>query len=275
VSANLTNIDQRLLSRQMQDTPLTISKILLKTSKISTIQIGSSAEQPINPLANCTLKWRYKRLWVSYTEQPQQPYLPSLDNQEWLVDCLEHSPVQLICIEPNLGEARLKLWADASERAHKPIFLRIPCNRKLLSKQQPIRWWFKRVIEWSIAAVLVVLLSPVLLALMLLMYISSEEPVFSRQWRVGERGKLFRVFQFRTMTVDAQIRQQYQSKKEECLTPLGRWLHRYSLDGLPQLFNVLRGEMKLFGLRARALDEVAQLSKYELGELRILPGMRW
>jgi lipopolysaccharide/colanic/teichoic acid biosynthesis glycosyltransferase len=257
----------------MQDTPLRISKILLKTSKISTIQIGSSAEQPVNPLAHCALKWRYKRLWVSYTQQPQEPYLPSLDNEEWLIDCLKHSPVRVVCIEPNLGGARLRLWADACEQARKPIFLRIPINRELPSKQQPIRWWLKRVIEWSIAALVLLVLSPVILGVMLLMGIFSTEPVFSRQWRVGERGKLFRVLKFRTLTMDAETRQQYLGKEEESFTPLGKLLHQCRLDRLPQLVNVLRGEMKLFGPRAWTLDEVAGLSKSELQQLRMLPGI--
>ncbi len=257
----------------MQDTPITISKILLKTSKISTIQIGASGEQPVNPLAHCTLKWRYKRLWVGYTEQPQEPYLPSLDNEDWLVDCLKHSPVQVVCIEPNVGEARLRLWADACEQAHKSIFLRIPLNRELPSKQQPIRWWLKRLIEWSVAALLLLLLSPVILGLMLLRSVFSVEPIFSRQWQVGERGKLFQVLKFRTMAVDAEAKQQYKGKEEDYFTPIGRWLHQYRLDRLPQLVNVLRGEMKLFGPHPRTLDELAQLSHAELQELRMLPGV--
>ncbi|NEP60427.1 MAG: sugar transferase [Symploca sp. SIO2G7] len=257
----------------MQDTPLTISKILLKTSKISTIQIGPPAEQPVNPLAHCSLKWRQKLLWVSYIEQLQQPYLPSLDNEEWLANCLKHSRMQVVCVEPKLGEARLKLLADACEQAHKQIFLRIPLNREVPRKQQPVRWWLKRMIEWSIAALLLLVLSPVILGLMLLMRIFSAEPVFSRQWRVGERGKLFRIFKFRTMTVDAKTRQQYQGKDKDYFTPLGRWLNQYHLDGLPQLVNVLRGEIKLFGPHAWTLDEVAQLSQSELRELRRLPGI--
>ncbi|NER20240.1 MAG: sugar transferase [Symploca sp. SIO1C2] len=257
----------------MQDTPITISKILLKTSKISTIEIGSSGEQPVNPLAHCTLKWRYKRLWVSYTQQPQEPYLPSLDNEEWLVDCLKHSPVRVVCIEANLGGARLRLLADACEQAQKHIFLRIPPNRELFSKQQPILWWLQRVIEWNIAALLLLVLSPVILGLILLIRIFSAESVFSEQWRVGQRGKLFRVLRFRTMTVDAETRQQYRGKDQYSFTFLGRWLHRYHLDGIPQLVNVLRGEMKLFGSRACKLDEVALFSKSELRDLRMLPGV--
>ncbi|NES18041.1 MAG: sugar transferase, partial [Symploca sp. SIO3E6] len=101
----------------------------------------------------------------------------------------------------------------------------------------------------------------------------STEPIFSQQWRVGERGKLFRVFKFRTMTVDAETRQQHQRKAQDGFTPLGRWLDQWNLDGLPQLFNVLRGEMKLFGLRAKTLDEVAQLNPSELRQLRMLPGI--
>ncbi len=266
----------------MQDTPITISKILLKTSKISTLEIGSSAKLPVNPLAHCTLKWRYKRLWVGYTQQPQEPYLPSLDNQEWLVDCLKHSPVQVVCIEPNVGEGRLRLWADACEQAHKSIFLRIPCKPELPSKKQPIRWWLKRVIEWNIAALLLLVLSPVILVAMLLMGVFSTEPIFSRQWRVGERGKLFQLLELHTMKAHAQT-QDYQlignqnrhhkSEQKADITTSGGWLSKYVLDKLPQLVNVLRGEMSLVGPRPWSLDEAALLSKSEQQQLRMLPGV--
>jgi len=76
------------------------------------------------------------------------------------------------------------------------------------------------------------------------------------------------------MTVDAETRQQqYRGKDQYSFTFLGQWLHRYHLDGIPELVNVLRGEMKLFGSRASTLDEVALFNKSELRELRMLPGI--
>ncbi|WP_445631945.1 heterocyst development glycosyltransferase HepC [Nostoc sp. DSM 114167] len=190
----------------------------------------------------CTLQWRRGKLLVKPLGGVKQPYLASLDNKRSLVECLQHSPVSLVSIDPKLGEALLKFWADACEAAQKPIFLSIPASKKL--PNQPFRQ-LQRVIDWIAAFILLLLVSPVMLGLIVLMQVYSPGPLFCHEWRVGERGKLFQAMSFCT----------------DNTTPLGRWMGKYNLDNLPQLFNVLRGDMSLTGSRCWTLEDAVQLNK--------------
>ncbi|MBD2561703.1 MULTISPECIES: heterocyst development glycosyltransferase HepC [Nostoc] len=187
----------------------------------------------------CTLQWRRGKLLVKSPGQVKQPYLPSLNSKRSLVECLQHSPVSLVSIDPKLGEALLRFWADACEEADKPMFLSIPASKKL--PNQPLQ----RLIDWIAAFVLMLLASPVMLVLIVLMQVYSPGSLFCREWRVGERGKLFRTTRFCTHNI----------------TPLGRWMGNYNLDNLPQLFNVLRGDMSLTGSRCWTLEDAVQLNK--------------
>ncbi|MDZ7995916.1 MAG: heterocyst development glycosyltransferase HepC [Nostoc sp. EfeVER01] len=190
----------------------------------------------------CTLQWRRGKLLVKPLGGMKQPYLASLDNKRSLVECLQHSPVSLVSIDPKLGETLLKFWADACEAAQKPIFLSIPASKKL--PNQPLRQ-LQRVIDWIAAFVLLLLVSPVMLGLIVLMQVYSPGPLFCHEWRVGERGKLFQAMSFCNHNN----------------TPLGRWMGKYNLDNLPQLFNVLRGDMSLTGSRCWTLEDAVQLNK--------------
>ncbi|AVH66950.1 sugar transferase [Nostoc sp. 'Peltigera membranacea cyanobiont' 213] len=190
----------------------------------------------------CTLQWRRGQLLVKQPGRVKQPYLPSLDSKRSLVECLQHSPVTLVSIDPKLGEVLLRFWADACEEADKPIFLSIPTGNKL--PNQPWRQ-LQRLIDWIAAFVLLLLVSPVMLGLIVLMQIDSTGSLFCREWRVGERGKLFQSIKFCPHNI----------------TPLGRWMSKYSLDNLPQLFNVLRGDMSLTGSRGWTLEDAVQLNK--------------
>ena len=187
----------------------------------------------------CTLQWRRSKLLVKPLGQVKQPYLPSLNSKRSLVECLQHSPVSLVSIDPKLGETLLRFWADACEEAQKPIFLSIPASKKL--SNQP----FQQLIDWIAASVLLLLVSPVMLGLVVFMQVYSPGSIFCREWRVGERGKLFRAMRFRTQNT----------------TLLGRWMDKFSLDNLPQLFNVLRGDMNLTGSRCWTLEDAVQLNK--------------
>lgn len=192
-------------------------------------------------LPQCILQWRQGKLLVRLAQDAKQLYLPSLEKERSLVSCLQHSSVRLVCIDVALGEAEIKRWADACEQANKSVFLRGAIAKKMPKpKPNDFSWWANRLIDWIVALLLLIVLSPVMLAIMTLMYVYSPGAIFSLTWHVGERGKLFRVFRFRTKEVTIEG-----SKT----TPLGRWMCRYNLDELPQLFNVLRGEMSLLGSR--------------------------
>ncbi len=227
------------------------------------------------------ITWRQRKLIVDASATTGS-VLPPLRNPELLVNCLKRSPIKLVKLDLELGEASLKTWANACQLAQKPAFLRIPSIAQLPQKQSPIRWRIKRVIDWLAAAILLLLLSPLMLWLAGLITMFSPGPIFFQQWRVGERGKLFKITKFRTMRVGAeQIHHQLMGKQQGLhklkddprVTSLGRWMRKYSLDELPQLFNVLRGEMSLVGPRPWALYDAMRISPDLQHRLNALPGM--
>lgn len=275
-------------------------------------------QQQDNPSQYCTLQWRRDQLLVMPSAVAKQPYMPPLDKNGLLVECLKRSSVNLVRIDPKLGEARLKFWADACLAAGKPIFLRIPSSDKQPKPVGSVLWWLKRLTDWLTALVFLLAVSPIMLVLVLLMRVSSPEPgsLFSCQWHIGERGKLFKVFKFRTTTVSQKVSGDaiayggglpitrsvvpsamlakgaaqrtmaqsggfpigYQSglcdgEDEQNLTTLGLWMRKYGLDNLPQLLNVLRGEMSLTGPRCWTLEDAVRLSPEAQRNLNRLPGI--
>lgn len=210
----------------------------------------SAQPQRDNHSPHYNLRWRQGQLLVGFSQNIKQPYLPGIDSVQWLVECLKHSPVERVCIDPTLGEAALYQWADACEQAKKPLFLRGSFAKKLPREQSQLIWFIKRLINWIAAFVLLLILSPVMLATVALIQVYSPGTIFSVKWYVGTQGKLFRAFKFRTTEV-----------KNSCTTPLGRWLCKYSLDELPQLVNVLRGEMSLVGLSSLTLPDAVRFSQ--------------
>jgi putative colanic acid biosynthesis UDP-glucose lipid carrier transferase len=135
----------------------------------------------------------------------------------------------------------------------------------------------KRLMDIVISLVALVLLAPVMLVIALLVKADSRGPVIFRQRRYGLDGEEINVSKFRTMTVmedGGQIRQATQD--DERITGVGRILRRYSLDELPQLFNVLQGSMSLVGPRPHAVahnEEYRKLIKGYMIRHKVPPGM--
>ncbi|MEU9275062.1 sugar transferase [Streptomyces sp. NPDC048342] len=135
------------------------------------------------------------------------------------------------------------------------------------------------------AALLIVLLAPVFAAVALAVRLDSPGPVLHRQTRVGRGGAPFTMLKFRTMVADAErLRQQLAARNEQDgrmfkirrdprITRAGRLLRRCSLDELPQLFNVVRGDMSLVGPRPPLPDEAARYDEVELRRLDVRPGL--
>ncbi len=109
----------------------------------------------------------------------------------------------------------------------------------------------KRACDLAFAGLGMLVLSPVFLGLALAVRLTSRGPVFYRQDRVGRDGREFAMLKFRTMRQDAEVRSGpvWTRQDDPRVTPVGRWLRRWSLDELPQLWNVLRGDMSLVGPR--------------------------
>lgn len=109
----------------------------------------------------------------------------------------------------------------------------------------------KRTLDFTGAAALLLLLSPLLLAIAVAIRLGSRGPALYRQRRVGADGREFDCFKFRSMTLDAETTTGpvWASKEDPRVTPIGRWLRRSSIDELPQLFNILLGDMSFVGPR--------------------------
>lgn len=130
----------------------------------------------------------------------------------------------------------------------------------------------KRLFDLLAASLALLLLSPVLLIVAILVRIFHGRPVLFGQTRPGYRGQLFRIFKFRTMS-DARAANGDLLPDAERLTPLGRFLRASSLDELPELFNILRGEMSLVGPRPLLVQYLDRYSPEQARRHDVLPGL--
>lgn len=143
----------------------------------------------------------------------------------------------------------------------------------------------KRLFDLLISSLGLLCIWPVFLVISIAIALNSRGPVFFVQTRVGKNGRNFRMFKFRSMYADAEARraevEQMSDREGVCLklrrdpriTPVGRVLRRYSLDELPQLFNVLLGDMSLVGPRPALVDEVAAYPEHAHRRHKVLPGI--
>jgi len=117
-------------------------------------------------------------------------------------------------------------------------------------KKSKLTMWMKRVSEFSISLIGLILLSPLILIISILIKIDSRGPVFYKQERVGERGKIFRLLKFRSMVENAESNGPvWAEKNDDRITHIGRWTRKWRLDEIPQMFNVLKGDVSFVGPR--------------------------
>ncbi|MGB9680490.1 MAG: sugar transferase [Thermoanaerobacteraceae bacterium] len=147
----------------------------------------------------------------------------------------------------------------------------------------------KRFMDFIISILLLIVLSPLLVIITILIKITSEGPILFKHKRLGLNGKLIDVYKFRTMVVNAQevlekllndnpdIRKEYEEtfklKNDPRLTKIGKILRKTSLDELPQLFNVIKGDMSLVGPRPIVLEEINLYKEHAKYLLRVMPGV--
>ena len=149
----------------------------------------------------------------------------------------------------------------------------------------PVWAFTKRLMDLCGAVCGIVLLSPVMLGAAIAVRCSSPGPIIFKQKRVGLRGKEFYMYKFRSMYQDAEERLAELQKYNEAdgpafkiandprITPAGRILRKTSIDELPQLFNILKGDMSIVGPRPPLPREVAQYNDWEWGRLAVRPGL--
>lgn len=145
----------------------------------------------------------------------------------------------------------------------------------------------KRILDVVGSIALILIFSPVMIATAIAIKIESRGPVFFRQPRAGRGNKSFKLIKFRSMYIDAETRKQeldamneandgvmFKIREDPRVTRVGRFIRRFSIDELPQLFNVLRGQMSLVGPRPLIFPETAALEKHwHLRRLELRPGI--
>jgi exopolysaccharide biosynthesis polyprenyl glycosylphosphotransferase len=144
----------------------------------------------------------------------------------------------------------------------------------------------KRLLDVAGSLLLILILMPLMLLTAIAIRLESRGPVFFRQPRTGRRNKSFRLIKFRSMYLDAEQRKQeldelneagdgvmFKIREDPRVTRVGHFIRRFSIDELPQLFNVLRGDMSLVGPRPLIFRETAALEEWHLRRLELRPGI--
>lgn len=145
--------------------------------------------------------------------------------------------------------------------------------------------FIKRVIDFVVAGIALIIFSPLFVIIGAIIKLTSKGPVFFKQERYGLYGRRFKLYKFRTMVVDAEERLKelleynemkgpvFKMTNDPRVTKVGRWLRRFSLDELPQLWNVLKGDMSLVGPRPPIPAEVENYDSWQRRRLSMRPGI--
>ena len=156
-------------------------------------------------------------------------------------------------------------------------FINIPHNSFALA--------IKKIMDICISVLMIICLSPLLIGISILIKMTSKGPILFKQARVGLRGRQFNLYKFRTMILNAEIlKKQLESENEmdgpvfkikddPRVTYIGKFLRKTGLDELPQLINVLKGEMSLIGPRPPIPSETQQYKRWQLRRLSVKPGL--
>lgn len=133
--------------------------------------------------------------------------------------------------------------------------------------------YLKRIGDFLIASALLIILSPVLMLTAILVRITSPGPIIFKQERLGKKKKIFSAYKFRTMTDVSRITTQQVHLDNPCITKVGYYLRRFKLDELPQLFNIVRGEMSIIGPRPCLPETLETFNNDAFDRLLVRPGL--
>lgn len=262
--------------------------------------IKSSPDQGMEPVAVCTSAMDSD--WNSTTDIEDVPVMGSPLDVVSAVDLCD-AEIVVVTSHPELAGKQLRRLAWALEErgvelvvstglldvAGPRLSIRQSTDMSLLHIERPAATrrsvFLKSLMDRTLAFFLILALSPVLIAIAIAIKVTDPGPVIFKQRRVGVRGEMFTIFKFRTMCVDAEKKLesllhmsdgnavQFKLKRDPRITGIGHFLRKYSLDELPQLFNVLFGTMSLVGPRPQSQAEVEQYEPDAMRRLHVRPGM--
>jgi len=195
-------------------------------------------------------------------------------------------PLLLRCEEEGVKtRVQLQFLPRTFSRVYLENLRHVPLLTFASTPENELHLFVKRAADVLLASLLLVLLSPLLLLLALLVKLTSSGPILYRQRRCGLGGRQFTLYKFRSMIAGAeQQRAELEALRERAgpafkmaddprCTPLGRWMRKFSLDELPQLWNILRGDMSFVGPRPPLPEEVNRYEPWQRRRLRMRPGL--
>ena len=193
--------------------------------------------------------------------------------------------LMLLCDEDGVRtRVMVDFFPHVNSRVYLDLFDDLPLLTFAGAPHDEILLLLKRIMDIVVASALFLALSPLMLLVVVLIKLTSPGPAIFRQVRCGLNGRRFMVYKFRSMVADAEQLKNglaHMSHREIAfkivddprLTALGRYLRRFSIDELPQLWNVIRGHMSLVGPRPAVPEEVAQYRRWQRRRLRMRPGL--
>jgi exopolysaccharide biosynthesis polyprenyl glycosylphosphotransferase len=195
-------------------------------------------------------------------------------------------PVMQHCADVGM---RTRVQLEFLPAAYSRIYLEKFRDVQLLSlssaPDSELRLFFKRIFDAALSFAALIVFSPLLLCIAAMIRMTSPGPVLFRQTRCGLGGRRFMLYKFRSMINNAeQMRAElhqlneldgpvFKISDDPRITAVGRWLRRFSLDELPQLWNILRGDMSFVGPRPAVPEEVEQYEDWQRRRLRMRPGL--
>ncbi|MGV0795814.1 sugar transferase [Mycolicibacterium elephantis] len=268
------------------------------TTRILVIGTGPISERLTSRLSRCP-----DTCVVGHVDDNVAPETPVLGGLSDLSSvCAAHNIDRIIVAFPNTSDAivlealrqlrgqvpvseipryfELHNWRSEAEELHGLTLMHLPTMSLAVSERI-----LKRFMDVTLATLALLVASPVMLAIALAIKLDSPGPVFFRQERGGRAGKPFRIFKFRSMTADAWQRRKTVAQHNEVDGPLfkmaadprvtrvGAFIRKTSLDELPQLINVVRGEMSLVGPRPLPTEEADRIDGAALARLDVRPGI--
>ena len=158
-------------------------------------------------------------------------------------------------------------------------------NENILKRQSPYRY-IKRFMDVILATIALVVLSPIFLIIAIAIKIESKGPVFFKHARIGKNGKIIKLYKFRSMVMNAEkliksftpeqmkeYKENYKLTNDPRITKIGKFLRKTSLDELPQLFNIIKGDLSIIGPRPVITDELKKYGTNTEKFLSVTPGL--
>jgi exopolysaccharide biosynthesis polyprenyl glycosylphosphotransferase len=192
----------------------------------------------------------------------------------------------LICEEEGVkSRVMLNFFPHVTSKVYLEALHELPLLTFTTTPQNEYLLFFKNAFDLIFSALALFVLFPLLASIALLIKLTSGGPVIFKQVRSGLGGRKFVLYKFRTMVLEAEeLKQQinhlnemsgpvFKIKEDPRCTPFGRWLRKFSLDELPQFFNILKGDMSFVGPRPPLPEEVEQYERWQRRRLRMKPGL--